>query len=51
MITTEWSGMLENLRYVAFSLLLKYFCKSLYFSSPELRWSTDESEVSWNKTI
>ncbi len=49
-LTTEWSGMLENLRYVAFSLLLKYFCKSLYLSSPELGWSADEFEVSWNKT-
>ena len=49
-LTIEWSGMLENWWYVAFSLLLKYFCKCLYLSSPALRWSTDDSEVSWNKT-
>lgn len=44
-LTSEWSDMLENLWYVALSLLLKYLCMSLYLSRPD-----DEFGVSWNKT-
>lgn len=44
-LTTERSGILENLEYAAFNLLMKYSCKFLYLSVTELR-RVAESEVS-----